>query len=339
MSSYKRYIVLSISCTLIILSIHYAIVYFYYGTPNRRFWVRDFMVKKFEIAESIPSPKIVFTGGSATLFGIRTAVVEAELGVPCMNAGVNAGLQLDYILHYTKSMVRPGDVVISALEYEQFLYQGEADEIKMHYVMTYDMDYFHSLPFFERASMLLGFNPRMMFRSIKERRRFTPGEGPMGPWNVKALNERGDHILNNGCLTERLKETGPFAIQVGDFKETQGLKIVEDFYKWCQANGVKFYLTYANTLFFDAYNSERYQAYLGNLQEYFKAKGIPTIGKPQDFFYDRPLFFDTVYHLNEEGAKIRTAELIQLLRTMQVADHIVGWKKTLSRVTEEIPRQ
>jgi hypothetical protein len=319
--------VLSISCTLIILSIHYAIVYFFYGTPNRRFWVRNFMVKKMEIAESILTSKIVFTGGSATLFGIRTVDVEAELGVPCVNAGVNAGLQLDYILHYTKAMVRPGDVVICALEYEQFLFDGDADEIKMHYVMTFDMDYFHNLPFFERASMLLGFNPRMMVRSIKERRRFTPGEGPMGPWHIDALNKRGDHILNTRCMPERLKEGGPFRIQVGDFKETRGLKIVEDFYKWCQANGIKFYLTYANTLFFDAYKSERYQVYLKNLQDYFEAKGIPTIGKPDDFFYDRSLFFDTVYHLNEEGAKIRTAEFIKMLKDKQIVDKKEPWRE------------
>ena len=46
----------------------------------------------------------------------------------------------------------------------------------------------------------------------------------------------------------------PIAIQKGEFKETFGLKVLNNFNKWCIEHNIKFYVTYAPTIAFKVYN-------------------------------------------------------------------------------------
>ena len=43
---------------------------------------------------------------------------------------------------------------------------------------------------------------------------------------------------------------------------------------------------------------------------------MPMVGKPADFVYPDSLFFDTRYHLNQEGRRIRTIEMIHTIRPL-----------------------
>jgi hypothetical protein len=38
------------------------------------------------------------------------------------------------------------------------------------------------------------------------------------------------------------------------------------------------------------------------------------LNKPLDFMYPEDYFADTIYHLNDKGENIRTAELIKMLK-------------------------
>ncbi len=89
--------------------------------------------------------------------------------------------------------------------------------------------------------------------------------------------------------------------------------MLKDFNSWCIDNNVKLFVTYPNTLYFDVYDNKDYKEYFTFLEEYFTENNISTIGKPSDFFYDKKYFFDTMYHLNEEGMTVRTQEFISLI--------------------------
>ena len=41
--------------------------------------------------------------------------------------------------------------------------------------------------------------------------------------------------------------------------------------------------------------------------------GVPVIGTPEDFMFEEEYHFDTVSHLTERGARLRTSRLADLL--------------------------
>ena len=45
--------------------------------------------------------------------------------------------------------------------------------------------------------------------------------------------------------------------------------------------------------------------------EYFEKNNIKVIGKPTDSLYSIEYFYDTNYHMNSYGAKIRTYEFLE----------------------------
>ena len=46
--------------------------------------------------------------------------------------------------------------------------------------------------------------------------------------------------------------------------------------------------------------------------------GIPYISDPNDYFFDKSLMFDTIYHCNAEGEVVRTRQLIQDLTNANI---------------------
>ena len=110
--------------------------------PKEWFWIYNTIRVKENIAHNIHGKKIVFVGGSATLFGIRTEDIEKELKIPTINYGVHAALEIDYILDRVKNILNPGDVVILSLEYNHLLYTGSLNEVRTKYVLFFDKKVF-----------------------------------------------------------------------------------------------------------------------------------------------------------------------------------------------------
>ena len=46
--------------------------------------------------------------------------------------------------------------------------------------------------------------------------------------------------------------------------------------------------------------------------------GIDFISDPADYLYPKDLMYDTVYHCNSEGARVRTMQLVSDLQTAGV---------------------
>ena len=48
--------------------------------------------------------------------------------------------------------------------------------------------------------------------------------------------------------------------------------------------------------------------------QFYQNLGVPVLGLPQDFMYEKDLFYDSIYHLNNEGIEIRTQQTLTLLK-------------------------
>jgi hypothetical protein len=275
------------------------------------------MVKKETLARGIGErPKIVFGGGSGTLYGVRAKDVQRAFGVPAVNMALHAGLEIDYIFYRLKRVLGKGDIVILPLEYEHLVYAGKISSVKTSFVASCDREYFLVLPWHSRAEYvfsLIDFNKVLKLLKRKWASRNARDTGNC----AVALNQNGDVTSNVGEAPE-FGLVGPQPLQQSGFTETYGLALIKEFSRWCKARGILFYVTYANSVYLEDYEDERYRTYFEGLQNYFTKNGIGLIGKPYDFFFPLRFFYDTAYHLNQDGVTLRTEQLIAMMRKMNL---------------------
>ena len=60
--------------------------------------------------------RLLFIGGSSTLFGIDAKLIGAETGVTTLNLGTHAGYSLRFHASRLRGMLREGDVVVAQFE-------------------------------------------------------------------------------------------------------------------------------------------------------------------------------------------------------------------------------
>lgn len=80
-------------------------------------WLRAMYQRKVALAQTIDSPKLIVTGGSGAHYTINAEVLEAELGLPVMNMGIDGPVGLNLILPSVLPQVERGDTVLLIPEY------------------------------------------------------------------------------------------------------------------------------------------------------------------------------------------------------------------------------
>ncbi|WP_420148968.1 hypothetical protein, partial [Spirosoma sp.] len=100
-------------------------------------------------------------------------------------------------------------------------------------------------------------------------------------------------------------------IKIKNTQPDENIALLNAFTRLATAKGAQVVLTYP------AYCKKGYfmnAAELNTLDHYYRQNIIcPVIGSPKDFVMNDTLFFDTVYHLTQEGARIRTERLARTL--------------------------
>jgi hypothetical protein len=314
LKTHKLFIKLTFLFTLTLTITFGVMVAYIFETPQSALWVNNSFLVKDRYAKTINTSKIVFTSGSNTLFGVDTVDVEKELKIPTVNMAIHAGLTTDYILHRTKKILKDGDVVIIPFEYESLIWDGEQNEVRTQYILTHDREYYNNMNIYEQLSMLYSVNLLDFLASIREKIK-NPVKREIGKgYNSDTLNTNGDETYKNGTKSGFLKTyKAPFKLT--NLKETIGLVRIKDFSLWCKKNNIKLFITYPNIINNKEYYQDSYLNYFNYLKKYFNENNIEVIGTPHDSMYPLKYFYDTSYHMNTKGSKIRTKELINIIKS------------------------
>jgi hypothetical protein len=321
MINYKKWIIYTAIGLFCSCLIYLMLVSHFYSVQTKDIsWIHNCMIIKEKIAISIKGAKLVFGGGSATLFGIRTKDIQEKLGVPCVNMGIHQGLTISYQLYSLKKVLKKGDIVILPLEYSSFSYDGDLSKITIDYVISYDKEYLKHIPIIESLQYIASISPMHLLDSIQ----IIKIEDINNRYDSYNLNDYGDETSNIGKknLDQEYKIAPPFAAMSNNFNETKGLEEISKFNVWCKQHGIMLYVTYANTLYYKDYDNHTYRNYFDKLAKYFADHNILTIGKPSDFFFNEDLCYDHPYHLNREGVTIRTQQLINMLEKLGIPNHL-----------------
>ena len=266
---------------------------------------------KHERLSSISPPRIIFVGGSNLAFGIRSDMVERDMGAPVVNMGLQVGLGLDFILNEVEERIGRGDIIIISPEYELFndWFQGQ---ILINLLMFRP----ESIRYCQKTKLLRAFlYEGHLFVSEKVDFNVCKLSGgncfPSPPYMRTGFNRWGDMTLHYGMPSAKIPmiETLP---AFNHRKIEVAVEKIALFARSCVEKGARVFFSYP-CVPADYLEAARNNVRL--IESSLKSSpGLIILGRPEDYVFARPLFYNSVYHLTMEGARERTVLIESRLR-------------------------
>lgn len=275
-------------------------------------WMGEQLRAKTEISDKISGNKIVLVGGSNVLFGFDSNLLHEEWGIPVVNHGLHAGNGIHYIFTKAKDFLKPNDIAIVSLEYSHYLYDGLPRETLLDYAIAEDTDYFKGLDIKHKFDIIARVKFERVYKALERKIKGIPAIQPKGHYSVEYNNEYGDqdnlNELVNDKTRDKIKGLAPGAVPTIT-KHFE--KDLNDFVEWTEQNNVCVIFMPPDYLHFAQYDKEPYLSAFKSIPEYFHNRNLVFLGDPFEYMFPREHMYDTAYHLNDDGMKIRTELVIK----------------------------
>jgi hypothetical protein len=270
---------------------------------------------KANLLANIPAPRVIVFGGSNIAFGIDSKFMERELKIPVINDGLHVGLGVAPLLEM-KKYIQPGDIIVISLEYYNFTNktaffgppQYLADWVEMSPNRIWDLQE----PIRQMPTLYTIMLQRKINREIQNYLYGSSVDVVRGFYTGDQFNEHGDYIGHLGQNTSTQFDIDNSVYPVNTVGE--GYEFLSSFHQFALSKGAKvFYEAQAHRQTnCDLTGMKTIRAFFTRLSN---RTGIPLLTDldhlclPDDYFYDTP------YHLNEQGRQVRTGRLIESLRS------------------------
>lgn len=263
------------------------------------------LIDKMERLESINVPKVVLIGNSNLVFGIDSRLLEQEMNMPVVNMGLHGGLGNVFHEQMAKINVHEGDIYIlchTAYDDNDKINDPELAwiTIENHFrlwrlIRGKDIwDMIESFPVYLKKFITL----------------YSSGKGNIdkgGAYSRSGFNEYGDCGVQREC--EYTKKDPVVAGELSD----AAIERINDLNAYLSARGATLLVAgypIGNGDVTDPPN--KFQ----NISDELKLRlDCEVISNFADYMWDYSYFYDYNYtHLNTEGAKLRTKQLVEDLR-------------------------
>lgn len=308
-------------------------------------WLKDTYVAKDNINRIKMGKRLIVIGGSSSLFGFNGAIIEANTDFSFINYGTHAGLPLNYHIDKIIANAKDGDTVILPLEFDYYFREAPIDD--MWYIQNMlswgkyyaYIDKWHSVLAHVRnnPTKTLKNNIKHLMKTFAQNEPFiSPKQIAQMPKHTESYTlEEGIKILP--CANEKwalysyrsLSPNGDFCQQSGsiDFAYKSAYfddkAVISTFFlnEWerlshfCNAHNMRCILTFPptveNPLF--SIKDDHIFAKIAHLQSQLSAHNIHIYGDFTAVHFDKTYFYDTRYHLNDKGVKLRTISFLKQL--------------------------
>lgn len=259
-----------------------------------------------------PAPRLLLVGGSNLAFGIDSAALERAVGRPTINLAVTMEFGHEFILNQAAAHVRAGDSVVLSLEYYGFTGAAPMAHALAPALQAAPGNWRHlALPqwkaLLDGGLLQLGHAARTSLAHA--RGYYVPFTGT---YRRDAFTPRGDMISHHGQPAKPLPQH-PLSLTEASLRAT--LADITAFVARCRAQGA--------TVYFELppWPESHARAQLALLQRIDAGlRGVPhltVLNTPSTVALPDALFYDTEYHLTQEGGALRTQRLIRTLTTAQ----------------------
>ena len=326
MKLYKKLFFLIIIMCLGLFSLRYiatlAIVYKGKNIAENGSLMLQIYACKDVLAQRLSDKKnrLIVISGSNGLYGINNTILEQETGLPVINMATHAGLPLDYLMARSLKYVKSGDIVVLPLE---FAYYGRPkfEEWEMQSLFYWGKSFLRDLPLWQSFEYLIRVPTEVFRKQMKSKTLPTEDE-----W-IKAgqcdfskqikftqigqeyLQKDGTYLSGDKNIYNKLNGYG---LSTTEFR----LKQIAEYKRLIESKGAKFFLTYPALLENEAFNlkDENIQRSIKFFEEKLSKFGLILNCSPENSYFERKYFYDTEYHLTNEGAVKRSKNLGKCLR-------------------------
>ena len=264
-------------------------------------------LKMDSLLKNVPPPRLILLGGSNLSLTINSHLLKDSLHVNPINTAISWNIGFVYMFENTLKYLRPGDVVVASIEYNQFfdgaMYGGHDlvrtifDVAPGEFADLRLRQYLNMIPHIP-AYALSKFKPREYFFK----------RDPLEIYDRNSTNEFGDNC-KHWTLPGRTVRPEPRLPGSYDLRAFEALKRYESAIR--QKGGTLL-------ITFPALQEESFEADFTSIKAIEKeimSRDFVVVGYPERYVMPDTLIFDTPYHLIKAGVDLRTELLIEDIRS------------------------
>lgn len=265
---------------------------------------------KCKLMRTIPSPRIIFVGGSNVAFGLNSPRIADSLSISVINNGLHAGLGLEFMLDGILPYVRKDDVVILAPEYTHFYgtsAYGEAHTLP--FILDIDVSSLQNMNFHQLCNIIRGLPSLLLgrldfcFNLIIDKNNPTTFE-----YKRSGFNLNGDEVSHWHYSSKHITPGNTIREPFNDTFFQNFVGIISDLKKKCTV------LLMPPAIQEETFNNQKNNIIF--LRCKLQEEGIDYIADPSMFAYSSDCLFDSYYHLNKKGVDLNTDRIISILQSI-----------------------
>lgn len=310
MSAQVRLFFISLLQVTLLTAAMVALVFAAIGPDSNHYFAGSLI--QLELLKNTPSPRMILVGGSNVSFGLDAELMQRKLGIPVINDGLHAGLGIAP-LRELQEYIRAGDVIIISLEYQLFSSRDVMDGD-----LTFLSDWIEYAP--ERVNYLSdpwrdapALYAIMLQRKVNRQvNTFLFGGSLNDVRDVfigTRYNSNGDFIghLQQASTPRQKISFEPYPVTA---VQQDLFTFLEEFHQFARQKGAEVYFEAPASRRINCKNTGK--ASLANFFKTFHEKStIPLLTPLEEVCLPDKYFFDTAYHLNAAGRRLRTERLIE----------------------------
>jgi len=322
----KAYISAFLVTVVSLCALWVAIFYMALGNPvSKSRWIADIYQLKEQAAFAVSGEKVVFVTGSNIVFGLDSQRLARNWNLPVVNFGTHGGLGITYILERSKRVLNTGDIAVLPLEYNFYQDDGIISETLITHSFSNDLEYFRSLSLVDKARFIAKTRFKILKKGLIASLQNDAGSedtspadnSHMGEYRVDNMNAYGDQInlepekISPKARRKITRIKTPLPLKMRNSVPAEYSRaVIRDYINWAEDKGVCLIFMPPNYMYFEQYNEPVYKQFFVKLRAFITGEGVPYIGDPYDYMFDRSYYFGTAYHLDSLGVEKRTGQVL-----------------------------
>lgn len=245
--------------------------------------------------------KIVIISGSSAGFGIVSKMLEDEFHMPVVNTATHAGIGIRMSFEIYKDFLKKGDIVIFCPEYNfstSRLY-GESALLR---ILSNNLPTQYTKISLRQWQHLFKYVGIHFIDAMKHKHCNSPFEGP---YSALSINKYGDVE----CHREHQDIKNDFEY-FGSTMDKETIEYYQYIHEFSKCKGITLIHLPPVTME-SVYHREGNEEKLKAMEALMKEINTPFQQPPSRYVLPDSLFFDTVYHLTDSGATVRTQRLVE----------------------------
>lgn len=303
--------------SLIFLSIFILLIAYVIGKDNRFIDEKvdyvDAISDKHEYLNSIDGNRLILAGGSNVPFGFDSKVLSNLTGKNTINLGLHAGFGYRFALKELELSLDSGDIVILSIEYlNQPIYSYELMmKAAKNYPKAYEFferNIYHEINHYLKYKFknIFIFNIKLLQGRAEAQK---INRNPNSLYTKNSFNQFGDIVKHRN-----LKTPPKIDMKIFNYRKWEMIEELNTLNKNFRNRNIRllFQLPIIPETIFNKNEEVLQKIY----QDLISELEVPIINTLENSVYPDSLFFDTKYHLNNDGIVRRTEETAEQLNPL-----------------------